>query len=303
MGFTRTIRIKSGFAVLLQQLLNGFVTGNIYGLTALGFTIVFGIVRVANFAHGELYTLGAFSVFFFHKFFHLPFLLNLMAGMIVIGFVAILFDLIGFRPLRNAPHESTLISAVALTLLVENGALVAWGPEPKYFTTSYADYVLRFYGLTISLQRVLIVIVCVALVILLNFIIQRTRLGLAMRACAQNREAAGWVGVSFSFISSATFAISGALAAAAGGLMIPLSGVEPSMGMGAILKAFAVVILGGLGSVPGAIIGGYIIGMTEALTIAYFGPTYKDVFIFAILLLIIIIKPSGISGQRVQTKL
>lgn len=289
--------------MFVQQLLNGFIMGNTYVLVALGFTLVFGIVDIHNFAHGELYMVGAFAVFFFYKIFNIPFALSIFLGMIITGFVGVLFYLVGFRPLRKAPPVATLISSVALMLLASDGALLAFGADPKYFTTSYADKILRFGGLTLSLQRLLIVIVAVGLVLLLNLFIRRTRMGMAMRACAQNRQAAGWCGINFDLISSVTFGISGALAAAAGGLMVPMTGAEPTMGMGALLKAFAVVILGGMGNVPGAIVGGYIIGFSEALTVATIGATYKNVAPFAIILLVLIIKPSGIFGQKSSVKL
>jgi branched-chain amino acid transport system permease protein len=283
--------------------MNGFVIGSIYALMALGFTIVFGIMGVINFAHGELYMIGAFLAFYMTTLFHLPYLACIGISIILTALIGAVLEVIGFRPLRGAHISTTMMSSLALSLILQNICMTVWGAEQRPFIIALSKINLVFWGLHVSLHRLLIIGVVTVLIIISTFIIQKTRLGRAMRACAQDLEAATWMGVNINTIASFTFSFSAGIAAAAGALITPLFIIDPFVGVAAIFKSFTVVIIGGLGSVPGAIISGLFLGILETLVAGYINADYVDTVSFSVLIAFLIFRPSGILGTTAEQKI
>jgi len=276
--------------------------GSIYALLSLGLTMIFGILDIVNFAQGELYMLGAYVGFFLIAVLHINFLLALVISMIVMGVFGILVERFSFRPLMGKPHTSMILGTVGLSIFLMNGAILIFGAEPRRVGTPYSDIFVNLGPFSLSMQRVLVFAVTAALIILLTLFIQKTKMGKAMRACAQDLTAARIVGIDTNRIAMLTCFIGSALAAAGGVLIAPLFLVSPVMGLKACLKAFVVVILGGLGNVPGAIVGGFIIGIAENLTAGFISSEVKDLIPFSILILILLVKPEGLFGKYIPEK-
>lgn len=288
--------------MFFQQLLNGIVLGSIYTLIALGLTMIFGILDITNFAHGEFFMLGAFFTLLSSKILGLAFFPSMLVSMAAVAILGVIFERAAFRPLRGSSPVNVMVGSLGLSILVQNAALLLWGADPQRLDTPYLDLVITFWGLQITAQRLLVIVLAIAMIIVLTAIIKKTRLGKAMRACAQDIEAAQWVGVNINRIAMATFVIGSALAAAAGAIVGPIFLVYPTMGLVPVLKSFVVVILGGMGNVPGAILGGYLVGIAENIATGFISPAYKDVIAFVILIVVLIIKPSGIFGRYVAEK-
>ena len=288
--------------MFFQQLLNGIVLGSIYTLIALGLTMIFGILNITNFAHGEFFMLGALFTLLSSKILGLSFFPSMLVSMTAVAILGVIFERAAFRPLRGSSSVNVMVGSLGLSILVQNSALLLWGADPQRLDTPYLDLVITFWGLQITAQRLLVIVLAIAMIIVLTAIIKKTRLGKAMRACAQDIEAAQWVGVNINRIAMATFVIGSALAAAAGAIVGPIFLVYPTMGLVPVLKSFVVVILGGMGNVPGAILGGYLVGIAENIATGFISPAYKDVIAFVILIVVLIIKPSGIFGRYVAEK-
>jgi branched-chain amino acid transport system permease protein len=283
--------------------MNGFVIGSIYALMALGFTIVFGIMGVINFAHGELYMIGAFVAFYMTTLFHLPYLVCIGISIIATASIGVVVEVIGFRPLRGAHISTTMMSSLALSLILQNICMVAWGAQQRPFMIPLSKINLVLWGLHVNLHRLLIIGVVAVLIVISTFIIQKTRLGRAMRACAQDLEAANWMGVNINTIGSFTFSFSAGIAAAAGALITPLFIIDPFIGVAALFKSFTVVIIGGLGSVPGAIISGLFLGILETLVAGYINADFVDTVSFSVPIVFLIFRPSGILGISEEQKI
>jgi branched-chain amino acid transport system permease protein len=288
--------------MFFQQLLNGIVLGSIYTLIALGLTMIFGILDITNFAHGEFFMLGAFFTLLSSKILGLSFFPSMLVSMTAVAILGVIFERAAFRPLRGSSPVNVMVGSLGLSILVQNSALLLWGADPQRLDTPYLDLVITFWGLQITAQRLLVIVLAIAMIIVLTAIIKKTRLGKAMRACAQDIEAAQWVGVNINRIAMATFVIGSALAASAGAIVGPIFLVYPTMGLVPVLKSFVVVVLGGMGNVPGAILGGFMIGIAENIATGFISPAYKDVIAFVILIVVLIIKPSGIFGHHVAEK-
>lgn len=299
--------------LFLQQILQGLKLGSIYALIALGYTMVYGVLRLINFAHGDVFMLGAMLSIYFARWtgwaakpswWALAGILAL--AMAACGLIGGLIERIAYRPLRNAPRLSLLITAIGISLLIENaGQLDAvFGATPKAFPTLIENHELIHWGtLTLSNIEVLVFAVAVVLMIVLHFVVHHTRLGLAMRATSFNFQTASLMGVNVNGIISFTFILGSALAGAAGvlyGMSYP--SIDPLTGFTPGIKAFTAAVLGGIGSIPGALLGGFLIGQAETLTAAYISSTYKDAIAFVILILVLMIKPSGLLGRKVVEK-
>jgi len=283
--------------ILFQQIANGLVTGCIYALTALGLTMLFGIMDIINFAHGEIYMLGAFLTYVFCVSMGFPYLLSMVFAMLAVGFIGIVIEKVTFKPIRNTPILNTLLVSLGLSIFFQNLALLIWGPDPRKIPSPYSAEVVEFLGIFITMQRLLVIIVTVILLIFLYFFIQKTTTGKCMRATAQEPEGAALIGIDIDQVFWVTFAIGCALAAAAGSLIGGIFLVTPTMGLVPVLKAFIVVILGGLGSILGAILGGVLLGVTESIVTGYISSAYMDVTAYAILILVLLFRPSGLFGQ------
>jgi branched-chain amino acid transport system permease protein len=283
--------------IVLQQIINGLVAGSIYALTALGLTMIFGIMDIINFAHGEIYMLGAFLTFYFCTSLGIPYLLAMGLAMIAIAIIGIVIEKVTFKPLRNTPLLNTLLASLGLSIFIQNLALLIWGPDPRKIASPYSARIIEFFGIFITMQRLLVIIVTVILLIFLYYFIQRTAIGKCMRATAQEPEGAALIGIDIDRVFWVTFAVGCALAAAAGSLIGGIFFVNPTIGVVPVLKAFIVVIVGGLGSILGAIMAGFLLGVTESLMGGFVSSAYMDVTAFAILILVMLFRPSGLFGK------
>jgi branched-chain amino acid transport system permease protein len=288
--------------MLISQLINGMVLGSVYALLSLGLTMIFGILGIVNFAQGELYMLGAFVGYFLIMVQKVPFLPALLISMLVMGVFGLLIERFPFRPIQGKADESMILATVGLSVFLMNGAILLFGADPRRVETPFSDVFIHLGTFSISMQRILVFTVTVVLIILLTFFIRKTRMGKAMRACQQDLNAARIVGIDTKRVSMVTCFIGSALAAAAGVLIAPLFLVSPVMGLKVIAKAFVIVILGGLGNVAGAIMGGFIIGIAENLTAGFISSDLKDIIPFTILILILLLRPEGIFGKQIPEK-
>lgn len=279
-----------------QQLLNGVLIGAIYALIALGFTLIFGILRVVNFAHGELYMLGAFVAYTLIAKVGMPYLLAGPVAAVVVALltVPLLTATVGF--LRQKDETATVLATIGLSMVLQQCALLIWGGDPVMIPTPFGETV-TLGPLYTTGQRLLTLAVAVALIVGLTWFIRSTNLGRGIRAVAQDADAAALVGVSPSRIHVVTHALAGGLAASAGVLIGPVLAIHSAMGEMAIFKAFVVVILGGLGSVPGAIAGGFALGVVESLGAGFIAGDYKDAFGYVVLIAILLLRPAGLFGK------
>ncbi len=282
--------------LFLQQVFNGIMLGSTYAIVALGLTLVFGILNVPNFAHGHLYMLGAYVSFFLMTLYGFGFWTALISSMVVLAAIGMLIERVVYRPLRDKPHINSFISAVGALMILETSVIVFCGPQGRRMPNPYPD-IVDVFGITMSHQRILVILAAIIMIALLQLFIKKTTQGTTIEAVAQNQEGAMLVGVNVNWVSSLTFAISTATAAAAACLVAPIFMISPTMGALLGMKAFVIVILGGLGSIPGAILGGYMLGILEAIGGGYLSAAYKDVYAFGFLILILSIKPTGLFGR------
>jgi branched-chain amino acid transport system permease protein len=292
--------------IILQQLINGVSLGSLYGLVAIGYTMVYGILRLINFAHGDLLMFAAYWGIYLVTFFALPWYLSFPLAILLTGFMGILLDRIAYRPLRDAPRISLLISAIGMSFLLENLAVVFLGGIPKGFPRIEAfDQVITIMGLRIQILTIYTPIVTLILLTGLLYIINRTKVGKAMRAASKDFEATRLMGINLDWIIAVTFFL-GSTMAAAGGLMWAMKypQVNPFMGIFPGLKAFIAAVLGGIGNITGAVIGGFLLGVGEILIVALFPELsqYKDAFAFVILILVLLFRPTGIMGEPIIDK-
>jgi branched-chain amino acid transport system permease protein len=285
--------------LFLQQIFNGVMLGCTYAIVALGLTLVYGILQIPNFAHGHMYMLSAYVCFFLITVVGLAYWPALAISAVLLAAGGVILDRLCYRPLRHLPHGMSFISALGALIVLENGAIAIWGPQGQRIPNPYPG-VIDAFGITMTEQRLLVIVVTIVLILLLELFIKKTTMGSTIEAVAQNQEGAMLVGINVNWVSSMTFAISTGLAAVAACLVAPIFMISPSMGSMLGMKAFVICILGGLGSVPGAIFGGLILGLIEALGGGYFSAAYKDVFAFGALVLILAIKPTGLFGKEVQ---
>jgi branched-chain amino acid transport system permease protein len=288
---------------LIQQLINGLSLGSIYALIALGYTMVYGIIRLINFAHGDIYMVGAYVGFFATTILKLSFLPALLLAMVLAGILGMLIERLAYRPLRNAPKTAALITAIGVSLFLEYGGMLIVSPQPRTFPKVFPEQIYNFGGIIVNSQQIVILVVALLLMIILTYVVQKTMIGKAMRASSFDLDVARLMGINVNSVISATFAIGSGLAAAAGVLVgIYYNSIDPLMGLMPGLKAFVAAVLGGIGIIPGAMLGGIILGVTEALVSGFFSSTYRDAAAFAILIIILLVKPSGILGKNVREK-
>ena len=320
----------------LQQLVNGVTWGSVYALIALGYTMVYGILRLINFAHGDVYMLGAFFAYYAARglgaaahpspLMALVVLLIAMAGC---GLVGLVIERAAYKPVRRSSRLAALITAIGVSLLLENGGVLVFGADPKFFPQIIPVSTFTVAGATLTGVQVAIFVICLAMMGALALLVYRTRLGRAMRATAQNPQVAGLMGVDINRVISATFVIGAGLAAVAGVMVGSYYGIaQYTMGSVLGLKAFCAAVLGGIGNIPGAMLGGVVLGIVEALGAGYigdltdlcrygwlaglleercaagghfilFGSNYQDVFAFVVLILVLVFRPSGLLGERV----
>ena len=288
----------------LQQLVNGLSLGSIYALIALGYTMVYGIIKLINFAHGDIYMLGAFTAFYATTVFHLNFFLALIVAMVLCGVLGVLIERIAYKPLRHATRITALITAMGVSYILEYTTQYFAGSEVKTFPEDVLNNaVFQIGGIQISQQQIYIIAVTLILMLALTYIVGRTRMGRAMRAVSVDEKAAELMGISVDRTISLTFLLGSVLAGAAGVLVgVYYNSINPLMGMVPGLKAFIAAVFGGIGIIPGAMIGGFAIGIAETMVVAYGSSLYRDAIVYVILILILIIKPAGLLGKNVKEK-
>ena len=281
-------------SLFVQQLLNALTLGSIYSLVALGLTLVYGILRIPNFSHGALFTIGGYAAFFAVENLGANYWVALVVAAIAVAAIAVLSERLVFERLRNAPPLHDMIAAIGLLLFFEACAQAIWGADFHRLAAPDPGLLRPAAGIVLPPQRVLIIAGAIALMIALQIFLRRTTMGATIVAMAENREGASLVGIDLTRVSMLTFAISGALAAVAAVLYAPINLIYPGMGDLVILKAFVIIILGGMGSVPGAIVGGMVIGLGESFGAFYVSNDAKDLIAFALLVLILSVRPQGL---------
>lgn len=279
-----------------QQILNGLVTGSTYAMLALGLTLIYGILGIPNFAHGQAYMWAAYGTFFM-----ISLGMNYWVVLVVVSFIFVLLGMAiewaVFRPLTNKPHINGFIAAIGLVMIMESLVLIVFGAEYKKFTGAFSE-IVSVGGLILTKQRIICVIGSIVLIFLLYLFINHTRLGEAIHAIAQDSVGAKLVGINVKFNSAIAFGLGTGLAATAAALIAPVFLVFPQMGGMLNLKAFVIIILGSMGNLVGAVIGGFLMGLVEALVSGYLSASYKDFIAFGILVLVLIIKPTGLFGGK-----
>ncbi len=289
----------------LQQVINSLSLGSIYALIALGYTMVYGIIKLINFAHGEVYMVGAYVGYASMSFLKLGFFESLILAMIVCTVLGVVIERVAYRPLRNSTRIAALITAIGVSLLLQYTMMFFVGPDPRAYPPmpSFMTGSIDVGGIIIKNQQILIIGISVFLMIVLQFIVKKTKMGKAMRAVSQDPDAARLMGISVDRTISFTFAIGSALAGAAGVLVgVYYNSIKPLMGIAVGLKAFIAAVFGGIGIIPGALIGGYVIGGSETLVSSLGYSMFKDGVVFAILILILIVKPAGLLGKNRKEK-
>ncbi|SEN15236.1 branched-chain amino acid transport system permease protein [Megamonas sp. Calf98-2] len=288
------------FEQLIQQLINGISLGSIYALIALGYTMVYGIIKLINFAHGDIYMVGAYVGFYAVTMTKMSIIPALIISMVVLG---ILVEKIAYKPLRKAPRISLLITAIGVSFFLEYTSMYFVSPTPRTFPNVIDSLSLNIGSFVINGQQLLIFIITVILMVLLTYIVQKTKMGKAMRAVSFDTETAQLMGINADRVISFTFGIGSALAAAGGVLVgVYYNSIDPLMGIMPGLKAFVAAVLGGIGSIPGAMTGGIVLGVIEALVSGFISSTFRDAAAFAILILVLLFKPSGIFGKNTNEK-
>jgi branched-chain amino acid transport system permease protein len=294
-----------------QELVNGLTTGALYALVALGFSMVYGVLKLLNFAHGDLYMVGAYVGFFVIQWFGGPSALNIPVPLLLVIMFVLAAGLVGglgvaierfaYRPLRDAPRIAPLITAIGISFFLENAALLLFGAQFRLYNT--ADFISLSSGITIGSVtidsvQIMVLVLGLLLTVGLRELVNRTKLGKQMRAVAADREAAEMMGINVNFIIAATFFLGSALAGVAGvmgGLLF--NQVTPTIGFIVGLKAFTAAVVGGIGSLPGAMLGGLLIGVAESMITGYVSSTYTNLFVFALLIVVMLVRPSGLLGQ------
>ncbi len=286
--------------LFLQQLLNGLANGMGYVLIAMGLTLVFGVLRIVNFAHGEFYMLGAYATYYAMNMAGMPYLPSMLLATVVVAGVGVLANRFFFAPLQKEHEFTLLLSSLGLALLMAHSAEAVFGADPKYVDTPFSDATLDWGDITVTEQRLLIVGVASVLIVGVYAFVRFTRMGLMMQATAQHPEGAALTGINTRFVHSYTFALASALAALSGALVGPTTMLFPTVGDWAVLKGFIVVVMGGLGSMSGALIGGLVLGVAEALGGSYISMGFKDAIGYAIIIAVLLWRPQGLFAAREQ---
>ena len=288
---------------MLQQLVNGLILGSVYALIALGYTMVYGIIKLINFAHGDLYMMGAFIGYYLINSFQLNFFLALILTMVLTACLGVLIEFLAYRPLRNSTKIAALITAIGVSFFLEYGMVYLFGANTRAFPQALETVKYNLGPISVTNVQLTILGVSIFLMVALQFIVQKTKMGKAMRAVSVDSDAAQLMGINVNSTISFTFALGSALAGAAGVLIgLYYNSVEPLMGMAPGIKAFVAAVLGGIGIIPGAALGGFIIGLLETLAITIGLSSYRDAVVYGILIVILLVRPAGILGKNVKEK-
>lgn len=289
--------LKAMFEQFITHVFNGAIIGSAYGLMGVGLTIIFGRMNVVNFAHGELYMLGAFFVFSLVTLLHLNYFLSILIGIGGILVFGIVIERLTIKPIRNAPILMTALVTIGLSIFLKNTALMIWGGVPKKIPHPFPTASLKLGYVYVTQPRIFALLLTVCVILLLHYLIKKTKLGKAMRATFENKDAAALMGIRVDRIYLDTFAIGSVMAAMAGILLGTIYLVYPTMGELAVLKAFIIVIMGGMGNFIGAFFSGIILGISESLGAGFISTSYKDAVGFVIVILVLLFRPKGLFGE------
>ena len=290
---------------LISNLINGISLGSVYALIALGYTMVYGIAKMLNFAHGDVIMVGAYVSFCMTTYLKLPPIVSILGAMVVCTLLGILIEGLAYKPLRKAGSLAVLITAIGVSYFLQNVALLIWGSAPKTFRSVVSFGSISLFGgkLIITPESIITVAACLIIMVALTAFTKKSRMGKAMRAVSEDKDAAELMGINVNFTISLTFAIGSALAAIAGVLLcsaypvlIPTTGSMPG------IKAFTAAVFGGIGSIPGAMLGGILLGIIEIFSKSYISTALSDAIVFAVLIVVLLIKPTGILGKQVTEK-
>lgn len=286
-----------------QQIVNGISLGSIYALVALGYTMVYGIIKLINFAHGDVYMVGAYVGFAVTTFAGIGFIPALITSMAACAILGMTIEKVAYKPLRNSTRIAVLITAIGVSLLLEYGMMYFVGAQVRSYPKLLSEEVLTIGSVIIKMQQIYIVITVLVLMVILQYVVKRTKVGKAMRAVSADKDAAQLMGIKIDNTISFTFAIGSALAGAGGVLVgIYYNSIDPLMGTMPGLKAFVAAVFGGIGSIPGAMIGGLSIGMLETFVAGYGSSKLRDAAVFAFLIFVLLLKPSGLLGRDTKEK-
>lgn len=289
--------------MFFQQVLNGLTIGGVYALVAIGYTLVYGVLGMINFAHGSIYTLGAYFAWTAVVHLGLPFPLAFLFSLVATSIAGVLVERSGYYPLRRATVENQIICIFGLSIVLDNLIMLIWGTVPKAFPSSIMPSRVSFLGFEFAPLQAIILVLALLILLLLYLIVYRTRTGLAMRAIALNPEAANLMGINIDRLRLQTFVLSAMLAASAGTMVgAYYKIISYNLGLGTVIKAFVVSILGGIGNISGAVVGGLVLGQIEGLGAAYVSTGYKDAFAFIIMILVLMFRPNGLLGTFTREK-
>jgi len=294
----------------LDSLISGISLGSVYAIIALGYTMVYGIAKMLNFAHGDVIMVGAYICFFAVTRFNLPPLVGILVAVLLCTVLGMTIEKLAYAPLRSAPSLAVLITAIGVSYFLQNAALLLWSPNPKVFPNFFARMTdageqtgLEIGSLRISYVTLVTIVVCVVIMLALTFFINNGKLGKAMRAVSEDKNAARLMGINVNTTISVTFAIGSGLAAIAGVLymsayptLVPTTGSMPG------IKAFTAAVFGGIGSIPGAFLGGLLLGVIEIFAKAYISTQLSDAVVFAVLIIVLLVKPTGLLGKQIREK-
>ena len=290
---------------ILQYLINGVSIGAVYAIIALGYTMVYGIAKMLNFAHGDVIMVGAYISFCVTNYLGLPAVVSILVAMVVCTVLGILIEGLAYKPLRGTPSLAVLITAIGVSYLLQNAAQLIWGAAPKNFTSIVTFQPISVAGgeLVITGEAIITILASALIMVLLTLFTTRTKTGKAMRAVSEDRAAAQLMGINVNRPISLTFAIGSALAAIAGVLLCStVPTLQPTTGSMPGIRAFTAAVIGGIGSMPGAMLGGILLGIIETFSKKYISTEFSDAIVFAVLIVILLVKPAGLMGKQVQEK-
>jgi len=289
--------------LFLTYLINGISLGSVYAIIALGYTMVYGIAKMLNFAHGDVIMIGAYIIFFMIYKFNLPILLSIIISILICLLLGIIIERLAYKPLRKASSLSVLITAIGVSYLLQNLAQLFWTSSNKIFPNIISNGSFSFGSISISYLTIITILVCLLIMLVLTLFVNKTKIGMAMRAVSEDKDAARLMGINVDRTISITFAIGSGLAAIASALFCAAyPAVYPTLGSMPGIKAFTAAVFGGIGSIPGALVGGIVLGIIETLSKAYISTQLSDAIVFAILIIVLLIKPTGLLGRKVNEK-